>query len=60
VKVRFEAPGFNKEVLTDSNGEAAVPVIANAAGKLRVSAPVQANLPFGCSAKPRTIKKAAR
>ena len=60
VKLRFEAPGFNKEVLTDSSGQASVPVISSAAGKLRVSAPVQANLPFGCSAKPRTIKKAAR
>jgi hypothetical protein len=60
VKVRFEAPGFNKEVLTDSSGQASIPVISNAAGKLRISAPVQANLPFGCSAKPKTIKKAAR
>ena len=60
VKVRFEAPGFSKEVLTDENGQATVPVISNAAGKLRVSAPVQVNLADGCSAKPKTIKKAAR
>jgi hypothetical protein len=60
VKVRFEAPGFSKEVLTGSDGQATVPVIASGAGKLRVSAPPQINLPYGCAAKVKPIKKALR
>jgi hypothetical protein len=60
VKVRFEAPGFSKEAITDSSGQVTVPVIGNKAGKLRVTAPVQPNLPFGCAAKAKSIKKALR
>jgi hypothetical protein len=60
VKVRFEAPGYSKEAITDENGQATVPVIGNKAGNIRVSAPVQVNLADGCVAKLKSIKKAAR